>query len=175
MYKVLIETSLNDLLIILIKNSTTIGYVHKQNLVKKSETLPNDFAKLLSDHHLQTKDIEQFYITLGPGSFMGARVSLVFVRTICQITLAELWTTSSLMFISGGHDGKYYIDAKSNQSYEGIVTDGQINIQLTSYNNHSVVNYQMIIDNVQDYLQLFSKETNLLNIKPLYLKSPKVG
>ncbi len=175
MYKILIETSLSDLLIILIKDIKVMDYVHKKDLIKKSEMLPRYFAKLLNKHNLNTKDIQQFYITIGPGSFMGARVSLVFVRTICQITKASLFTTSSLLFISGGKDGKYYVDAKSNQSYEGIVKKQKITINLTNFKPNTIINYQNIIDDIDQYLVLFDEQQNLLHVKPLYLKDPKVG
>ncbi len=175
MYKVLIETSLPDLLIVLIKDDNLIDFVHESNLVKKSEQLPVLFTNLLNKYQIKIDQINAFYITLGPGSFMGARVALMFARTICQITNCQLFTTSSLHFISQNHDGTYYVDAKSGQSYQGIVTNNQIKISLQSFHVSTKIDYQQIINNIDQYLPLFSLQKNILQIKPFYLKEPQVG
>lgn len=175
MYSVLIETSLPDLLIVLMHDEKLVDFVHEKSLVKKSEKLPILFEKLINKYNLKTNEISKFYVTLGPGSFMGARVGLMLARTICQITNCQLFTTSSLHFISENKDGKYYIDAKSDQSYCGLVTNKQITITLTHFHQASTIDYNHIIANINRYLQLFSYQVNILQIKPIYLKKPKVG
>lgn len=175
MYQILIDTSLDALLIILSQDHKFHDWIFQPKLLKKSEFLPLELQKLLFKHHLKLQNIEAFYITLGPGSFMGSRVALVFARTICQITNAQLFTINSLLFISQGQDGQYFIDAKSNQSYQGIVKKGKLTMQLISFQPNSKIDYLKIKENFSELIQLFQNEKDLLNVKPYYLKAPKVN
>ncbi len=174
--KFIIDTSQKDLYVALVEGNKTIAYLHKKDIVKKSDMLPVAFKKFLIQMNLKTKDINEFYVTLGPGSFMGARTALVFARTICQVTGAKLFTTDTLTFISGGTPGEYFLDARSNTSYRGIVSETEpTTLDLVEFQPDSILNYKQLISNPGSFLKNFKLEDNLEEVKPLYVKSPKIG
>lgn len=173
--KVLIDTSNPDLFLSLIDGDKTLSYIHIKDLVKKADELPSAYAALLEKANVKTSDIKSFYITTGPGSFMGSRSALVFARTICQITKASLYTASSFAFVSAMQDGVYFIDAKGNSFYKAFISSGEIQMSLVPEGKPTEINYDQIIENPSKYLYGFSIEKDLLKAEAIYLKQPKVG
>ncbi len=174
--KIIIDTSNKDLFVSLIKNDKTIRYLLIKDLVKKADALPQVFLDVLQD--VKTKDITDFYITLGPGSFTGARTALVFARSICQITNANLHTTSSIQLIAGPIGAKdIYIDARSKMSYYAQVINGTLQgkIQLVPFQMSTPQSFEKLISNPKIYLKLFKHETDILKVHPYYIKEVRIG
>ena len=173
--KVLIDTSNPDLFLSLIDGDKTLSYIHIKDLVKKADELPSQYNQMLSNANVKTSQVKEFYITTGPGSFMGSRSALVFAKTICQITNAKLFTANTFEFISASKDGVYFIDAKGNSFYKAFISSGEIEMSLVNEGVATKINYEDIIENPSKYLSAFSRENNILEAKPVYLKDPKVG
>ncbi len=174
--KIIIDTSNKDLYVALIKDGKTLRYKLQENLVKKADALPNIFLEVMGD--IKTKEITDFYITLGPGSFTGARTGLVFARSSCQITKANLHTTSSIQLIAGPQkDMEVYIDARSGKSYYATVKGGELKdeITLVPFKNSTIQTYDELIENPELYLPIFKIEEDILNVHPYYIKDAKIG
>ncbi|MCP4336898.1 MAG: hypothetical protein GY679_03590 [Mycoplasma sp.] len=174
--KIIIDTSNKHLFILLIKNGKNISYKLIKDLVKKADALPKVFLEVLGKY--KTKDIKEFYITIGPGSFTGSRTALVFVRSICQITKAKIFVTSSIQLIAGPKGEKeIFIDARSNMSYYGIVLNGKLKnpIKIIPFKPSTNYNYDELIKSPNEYLVLFNEVKNILELKPLYIKKPNIG
>ena len=171
--KLLIDTSLKTMFLSLIKDGKTISF-YKETIQKKADALPNVFKELIVNAKIDVKDIKEIYVTTGPGSFMGARTALTFVRTISQITGAALYAADTLSFISGSQKGEYYIDAKSGQSYKGVFDGENMSISLVDFKEDSIVDYPAIIDTPKAYLSTF-KKTSPLECFPTYFKEPRIG
>ncbi|WKX02423.1 tRNA (adenosine(37)-N6)-threonylcarbamoyltransferase complex dimerization subunit type 1 TsaB [Candidatus Mycoplasma mahonii] len=170
--KLLIDTSLKTLFMSIIDGGETLTFI-KEMVKKKADRLPGAFSELLLKARIKTKDIKEIYVTNGPGSFMGVRTALTFVRTIAQINGTKIFVADTLSFISGGTKGTYYIDARSDKSYKGVL-DSKMSITLISFRDDSVVDYNEIINKPNKYLDVF-KERNVLEVKPNYIKSPRIG
>lgn len=173
--KILIETTLQDLFLLAVEDDKTVAKIHIKDLVKKADELPLAFENLLTDANIDINDVEGFYITTGPGSFMGCRTALIFVKAICQMTKTKLYHASTFSLISKNEDGTYFIDAKGNTFYKAEIKKGNIQLSLVSEGTQTEINYDDIIENPNKYLKLFSEATDLLSLEPIYLKEPRVG
>lgn len=173
--KILIETTLQDLFLLAIDKGKTVAKIHVNDLVKKADELPNAFDLLLKEANAKISDVESFYITTGPGSFMGCRTALIFVKAICQITKINLYHASTFSLISKNIDGTYFIDAKGNTFYKAIIENGNIRFSMSSEGVQSEISYEDIVENPEEYLKLFSKADDILHVDPIYLKEPRVG
>ena len=171
--KLLIDTSLKTMFLSLIDGEKTISF-YKETIQKKADALPVVFAELLEKADINANDIKEIYVTTGPGSFMGSRTALTFVRTIAQITGAKLYATDTLSFISGSIKGEYFIDAKSGQSYKGVFDGENMSVSLAEFKEDSIVDYSSMIDTPKQYLSTF-KKVDPLKVFPTYFKEPRIG
>jgi len=164
--KLLIDTTGKKLFISLINDGKTLSYIEYPSLKKKSELLPKVVKELLGD--IPLKDIDEYFVVKGPGSFMGTRAGLMFATTAATIGNKKIFTIDSLKFISKGQKGKYFRDASGNSSYK--YEDGRYEIVEGVY--ESPYPLQDIIKNPTEYLSLFIKDEDL---DPNYIKEPRVG
>ena len=169
--KLLIDTSLPKMLLVLFQD-TKVLFHFLSDEKKKADILPKIFQKMLTDKNIKTSDINEFYVTIGPGSFMGSRTALTFIRTICQITNAKFFVAKTLDFIGAKSNTKIFVDAKSDQSYMFDPKTKQTSI--VNYEQDTTINYDDIIQNIQDYLINF-KEKDPNYEKAFYLKNPRIG
>jgi tRNA threonylcarbamoyl adenosine modification protein YeaZ len=170
--KIFIDTSNQNLFIGLVNNNKMINHIEIKDLKQKADNLPITFKELLDGKPIA--DIKDFYITLGPGSFTGSRVALMFTRTICQITNAKLHTINSLKLIHLlTNQKKVYIDARSGLSYFGCFDNDKI--ELVPYQESTKFSYQELINHPDSLFNKFKIENNLLEIKPYYFKDPQIG
>lgn len=176
MKKILINTALDDLLLIAIENEKTIDLIHIKNLVKKADNLKNEFDNLLKKVNWSINDISSFYVIKGPGSFMGVRVGLLFARTIAQILNIKIYTLDSLSFISKNKPGEYSIDAKSGEVFSLIIDENSSKTFSTKKGSeYTSQNISTIIQDLPSILDCFQEVENLDSVEPLYMKEPKVN
>ncbi len=155
-------------------------YFVKKQVIKdtthKVEEIPLFFNDLLIDNKINIHDIKNFYINIGPGSFTGSRISLVYVRTIAQITGAKVWTTNSFKLLKCDDDF-LIINANKNKSFK--INKQNINhlsktILISKSIDEKSIDYKGLIFNFKDSLKLFTEE-ELLSIKPEYGSMPQIG
>lgn len=169
--KVLLESCLDDLFISLIKDGKTIEYIHIENLQKKSDEIPHAFGRLIRNHQIKAKDISDFYVTKGPGSFMGVRAGLLFFSTMAQMTGANFHTCDTLLFASKG-GRKFFYNAKGFESY--MFNPETYKSEIVPFQEDSEIDYVDIIKHPESYLVLFEL-TNPSEVEANYLKEPTVG
>ncbi|MDI4567506.1 MAG: tRNA (adenosine(37)-N6)-threonylcarbamoyltransferase complex dimerization subunit type 1 TsaB [Mycoplasma sp.] len=171
-----VETSLKDLLIILFNDFKTIDYIHLNQYKNKLENLPNLIDQLLRKNNLKLSNINSFLVTNGPGSFTGSRAGFFYLKSLAQILKKNLYLMSSLNFIALNKVGKYYFEAKSNQSYcLDISTNGDHHYSLVNKTFDSKIDYQIWINDINNLLFLFKKVTNFLDAKVNYIKEPTIN
>ncbi|MGZ9414557.1 tRNA (adenosine(37)-N6)-threonylcarbamoyltransferase complex dimerization subunit type 1 TsaB [Mycoplasma sp. 5370] len=178
--KIFIDTTLNDLVVALFDSQyKLINYVLETELKEKSEKLPLVFKNLLERNNFSLQNINSFYINLGPGTFTGSRIALVFCRTIAQLSNINIYTTSSFNLVSLHTKNKEiaYIDARGKSSYKALVQKGKIlsDIEVVERNQNWAIDYLEVINNFFNYQKLFKLEENLLEIQPIYVKKPHIG
>lgn len=152
----------------------------KSKLIKetiyKVEEIPKFFDDLLIDKKINIKDIKNFYINLGPGSFTGSRISLIYVRTIAQIIGSNILTTNSFKLLND-KSNSLFILANKNHSFkidkENIDSASKTILTEKSTQEKSI-DYLKILNSFADYVHLFKLEETL-SIKPEYGSTPQIG
>lgn len=116
--------------------------------------------------------IKNIYINLGPGSFMGSRIALLYVRTISQLKKINIYTTNTFRLIDiKGANTKKCIFATKTKSYCLI----NFEIELTEKSKNEIcLDYKKIVSNFFKYLDRFDLTlTDIL--KPIYVSNPQIG
>lgn len=173
--KLFIDTINADFFISLIEGDKTIAFIHKEKLIKKSDFLPKAFNELMTKANKNIKDIKSIYVTNGPGSFMGIRAGLTFAKVISHVLKTSLYVANNFIFIAGGQDGIYYVDAKSNQSFEGVVKGYDVEVKLINATDDSTIDYKAFIETPEMTLKNFKEVKDIVNYEPQYFKDPQIG
>ena len=96
-----LDTTQSDLILILFTEQHQIKAVRSfYNHQLHSETLIKTIATLCQDQNLNLRsDLKKIYVCTGPGSFMGTRAALTFIKT-CALVIKPLkiYVMSSLLF-----------------------------------------------------------------------------
>ncbi|MXR43634.1 hypothetical protein [Mesomycoplasma hyorhinis] len=176
--KIFLDTT-SDFFALILFNSD-FGFVDKQitKVSKKVELLADEVEQILQKHKLNIKDIKDFYLNLGPGYFTGCRISLVYVRTISQLTKANIWTTNTFALLSftKKKEANYYINSSGLHFFSAKAKQGQLLSQVSQVlkDNKEVnqIDYEWICNNFELITNIFKQETNILSIHPFYAKDP---
>ncbi|BBA22235.1 hypothetical protein MBVR141_0319 [Mycoplasmopsis bovirhinis] len=180
-----LDTATSDFLIILFDNSwKIIDHILIENIAKKVDLLIENFNLLLQRNNLNTSKIKSFYLNLGPGFFTGIRISLIFLRTISLLQNQEIYTTSSFKILNFVNPklNEMYLDAQGGKLFylnkdQFNKTNYLNNIKIIDSENNQVnkINYYLFVDNFVNSKDIFTEETNILNINPYYIKKPQIG
>lgn len=179
--KFFIDTT-NDFIALAIfnQNYVLVDYF-LEKIVQKADVLPIKINDLLTKNNLKIQQINEFYLNLGPGKFTGCRIGLVFVRTICQLSEAKLFTTNSFSIISFPFKEKrYYTIKNSNNSSFGAwaqqgVLVSKMEIINENIDNQGSFDYVYLFKNFEQAQTIFKQEKKLLQVEALYLKDPKIN
>ncbi|RMA78552.1 tRNA threonylcarbamoyl adenosine modification protein YeaZ [Metamycoplasma subdolum] len=181
--KMFLETSLEDLYIALISGDfKLIKSIRKEKLIKKTDALFDVINALFENLEYSINDVKEFYITTGPGSFTGARVALLFARTIAQVKNVKLFTNSTYelfkkdLELQDRFDNKVLIKANSHNVYliewKGEKITSKLIENEGNYNQFDYKNFEL---NLKEFLTTFKEEKDLLNIDLLYLHDTQIG
>ncbi|UVD81727.1 tRNA (adenosine(37)-N6)-threonylcarbamoyltransferase complex dimerization subunit type 1 TsaB [Mycoplasma iguanae] len=180
---IFLDSSNEDLFIALYDDQQKcISFFHEINLLKKVEKIPVFFEKLLSKNNLKITNIKAIYLNLGPGTFTGSRISLVYARTLVQLTNIKLFTTNTFSLIdkTNYENQNIYIDAKGKKVYHAQMKNNQIvsEINILEVNQNMIIsklNFEDLKLSFKNYLDIFKEEKDILAISPLYIKKPQIG
>lgn len=183
-----IDTTNWKLVYILEKDNVILDYFINDNIKKISDVAVEQLNVFLIKNKLKLSDIENFYLTTGPGSYTGIRVGLTIVKTIKNINpKINVYLINSLFFQVGLKNGISIINAGVNKVYlagyiEGaekicpqVVAIGELDIIKSNsvWSKYSVFHGYTEIDFVKNFLELkpyFSLSITDDEIKPLYIK-----
>ena len=104
--KIFLDTTQSDFVACLFDENFKIKNKIIKETIYKVEEIPQFFTTLLINEKIKVQDIKDFYINVGPGSFTGARIALVYVRTIAQMTGAKISITNSFKLLTNKEDRK---------------------------------------------------------------------
>ncbi|WP_374696602.1 tRNA (adenosine(37)-N6)-threonylcarbamoyltransferase complex dimerization subunit type 1 TsaB [Spiroplasma endosymbiont of Polydrusus formosus] len=186
MLNIFIDTSTDFLILILEQNEKIIGQVHHNNARRHTETTLSTIMKLLSEHKLKLQDINNFYLTSGPGSYTGVRIPMTIVKTIKVInSVVKVYTINTLIYQAGLDNVISTLDARGEKYYFAVVSNGTevIPSQLLDYETCLDIIKQFpgyefrcdlqIVDLGQNYLALkkhFRLVDDMTTLEPQYLK-----
>ena len=157
----------------------------KHTVFKTNKNLTDIFNKKLT-FFIDNKKIKNLYFLNGPGSFTGIRVSSILAKTLGYFNKLNVYILDSLTFQLKDLNGISLIDAKSNSQYiciyqnkkcilkPTIKTNYEIKLICQKYSFLKIYSDYKNIDFKKNLIALkhkFKKNDNVLNIKPLYIKS----
>ncbi len=172
------------------QDSCNLAIFNNLKVIKKVSCLTNNnltdivvekIAKLIKGFK-----IKNVYITTGPGSFTGERVSCLIAKSWMIIRKTNIYLIDSLTFQLKDLNGISIIDAKSNRTYvcvykntkclvnPKIVLNSELSKIKTKYRNLKIYeNYNKInvFDNLMSLLNVFKKASKISDITPTYLKA----
>lgn len=168
--KLFIDSSQSQFIAALIEKNRVI-FSSKIDTKYKVEEIIKFFNNVPNLHK-----IEDIYINLGPGSFTGARIALLYVRTLAQLNnKIKIYTTNTYSLLSSLNkkffQRKFFIFATKNKSY--LLTNKSIKI-VDKHNKESQINYDLLLSNFEKYHNNFSI-SSIENLKPIYASQPQIG
>ncbi len=168
--KLFIDSSQKMFIALLINDKNKVIYKSTIETKYKVEEIVNFFDGI--DCFNQIKDI---YINLGPGSFTGSRIALLYVRTMAQINnQISIYTCSTYDLLkkqSSKLKSSFYIEATKNKSY--LLKKNKIEVA-NKHHKEVRIDYDDISNNFDKYITLF-KKTDLIELKPIYASEPQIG
>lgn len=193
MLSLLLDSSNTNLSVGISKNNKIIYSISYPCWQRQSELMIPEIEKALKETKLELSDFDQVVCGKGPGSYTGLRISLTIAKIICQLSKAKLIVISSLR-IMGNRNKKFIalINARSSRSYIGVYDHDQViledtimtNDEVKAYiNNHP--DYELIgeldylginsnnkdeINGMLSFKDIIEPETDVLKVKPVYLK-----
>lgn len=161
--KVFVAALLNDNNIIEYKVITETKY--------KVEEIINFFDNLSKFNW-----IKEIYINLGPGSFTGSRIALLYVRTLSQLNSnIKMFVTNSYELLDKQNRSStksvFYINATKTKSYS--LSKNKVEI-IDKIFDESQINYEEILNNFSFYQPIFVL-SSFKDIQPIYASDPQIG
>ena len=168
--KLFIDSSQSRFIAALIENNKVIFASNIETKYKVEEIIK--FFENVPNLH----DIHNIYINLGPGSFTGARIALLYVRTLAQLNnQIKIYTTNTYSLLSSLNkkffQRKFFIFATKNKSY--LLTNKSVKI-VNKHAKESQINYDLLLSNFDKFLNTFTL-SSLENLQPTYASQPQIG
>ena len=168
--KLFIDSSQSRFIAALIENNKVIFSSNIETKYKVEEIIK--FFENVPNLH----KIEDIYINLGPGSFTGARIALLYVRTLAQLNnQIKIYTTNTYSLLSSLNkkffQRKFFIFATKNKSY--LLTKKSVKV-VNKHAKESQINYDLLLSNFDKFLNTFTL-SSLENLQPTYASQPQIG
>ena len=168
--KLFIDSSQSRFIAALIENNKVIFSSNIETKYKVEEIIK------FFDNVPNLHKIEDIYINLGPGSFTGARIALLYVRTLAQLNnQIKIYTTNTYSLLSSLNkkffQRKFFIFATKNKSY--LLTNKSVKI-VNKHAKESEINYDLLLSNFDKFLNTFTL-SSLENLQPTYASQPQIG
>ena len=168
--KLFIDSSQSRFIAALIENNKVIFSSNIETKYKVEEIIK--FFENVPNLH----DIHNIYINLGPGSFTGARIALLYVRTLAQLNnQIKIYTTNTYSLLSSLNkkffQRKFFIFATKNKSY--LLTKKSVKV-VNKHAKESQINYDLLLSNFDKFLNTFTLSSTE-NLQPTYASQPQIG
>lgn len=100
MKRLLLDTSTQALIIILLDDNEVIDYVFKIVERNHSTILMPNISEILEKNNLKIKDIDEIIVGNGPGSYTGIRIGVTVAKTLSYTLNIPLKKVSTLKLLS---------------------------------------------------------------------------
>ncbi|AWX69646.1 tRNA (adenosine(37)-N6)-threonylcarbamoyltransferase complex dimerization subunit type 1 TsaB [[Mycoplasma] anseris] len=180
-----LETSLSSLYLALINNQKIIDKIELKALVKKTDALFEQINLLFVRNNVSINDIKKIKITIGPGSFSGARIALLYARSICQLSNIKLAITTTYELIKKQLELKNqfegYIKIKANRYNTYLIHFDKLTNKFLSseiideQNQYHELDYDFLETNFEKFETCFQEISDLMGIELCYLHDPQIG
>ena len=129
----LINTA-NDELVIVLSKDGEIFACNERMVKKHNEVLLPKLEQLLQDANVQLKDIDEFGVVIGPGSFTGIRVGIATIKAFKDVFNKPVRAINNLNLLhqivktTGVDVSAVAIEGSLNSYFVGKIDGGKINI-----------------------------------------------
>lgn len=168
MYSLFVDTAYKYLTVVIAKDNEVIASFSSECFKKQSEQLFIVLEDLFNKANINRKDIEEVYISEGPGSYTGVRIGMTLAKVLCQIRKIKLYTISTLKLYAGNNEKTMVImDARANRAYVGVYDKGEciLNDQIIEIGNIDPKDYDVVLDG-----ELIGKTNIAPNIVNCFIK-----
>ncbi|AVN60500.1 tRNA (adenosine(37)-N6)-threonylcarbamoyltransferase complex dimerization subunit type 1 TsaB [Mesoplasma entomophilum] len=185
--KLFIDTCNWKLVLILKKDDQIVDSLILPDTKKVSDIVLSTITMLLSKNNLKINDIEEFYLTNGPGSYTGVRVGLTIVKTLKTLNNEiKVYLMNSLAFQASNDKIISVLDARGNKYYLGVYENQKPLIKETvvsleeledikkTYNDFIIKKDNESVDYLETFNLLEDKfilVNEIEEISPLYIKN----
>lgn len=122
---------------------------HSESLVPMIETL----LELLG---MEFKDIDEFVISKGPGSFTGLRIGMTIAKTLAQVNDKKLIPISTLLALANNSSSDNLkvpmLDARGNRVY-GAVYDKEFN-EIIKEDLYTIEDFSKLVNDLDKEIEL---------------------
>ena len=163
MYSLFIDTSYKWLALCIMKDDEVIASYFEECFKKQSEKIFIELDNLFKKANVDRNLIDALYITIGPGSYTGVRISLTLAKVLCEIKKIKLYTISSLrLYANNGSKTMVIMDARSNRAYVGVYDKDKIieDDKVISLDKIDIKDYDVVLDS--KLLNIESKPINII-------------
>ncbi len=141
MITLILDTANKYVAVGLYDNEKCLEAIQEISNRKQSETTIIYISDILKRHNLELLDVDQMFITKGPGSYTGVRVAMTIAKTLAAVSNIKIKTVSSLQALAGTNDAISILDARSKKIFIGVYSDGNSIVEDTIINVEEVANY----------------------------------
>ncbi len=193
MISLFLDTCNHKIIIGLLKDNKLVDSINFVNDNNLSEKLLPSIKTILDNNCIDKKDLDNIYVSIGPGSFTGIRIGVTVAKTIAWALKIKIIPISSLEVMASTSENDYIcpiIDARRGFVYSGlydnklnnIIEDKYINLDELFNNldkdNVEFVCYDDIVDGIEPNPNIEKivnkhcddKGINPHSVNPVYLK-----
>lgn len=193
MISLFLDTCNHKIIIGLLKDNKLVDSINFVNDNNLSEKLLPSIKTILDNNCIDKKDLDNIYVSIGPGSFTGIRIGVTVAKTIAWALKIKIIPISSLEVMASTSESDYIcpiIDARRGFVYSGlydnklnnIIEDKYINLDELLINldkdNVEFVSYDDIVDGIEPNPNIEKivnkhcddKGINPHSVNPIYLK-----
>lgn len=105
-------------------------FVNDESQKKHTDELLVSLDRLLSENHLNLKQIDNICVCVGPGSFTGIRVAISIVKGLAVVNNFKIWTLSNFDCYDVFKSKNYYLILEGFSDFvyvrkcvDGVITD----------------------------------------------------
>ena len=169
MYSLFIDTAYKYLTVLIEKDGKILACSSFECFKKQSEQLFVELDKIFNEAGVGKKDIGAVYITKGPGSYTGVRISMTLAKVLCEIKGIKLYTISTLKLYAGNKSKTMVImDARAKRAFVGVYDKGEclLKDQAIELDKIDTKDYDVVLDG-----DLIGKEKKEPDIKECFLNT----
>ena len=188
-----LDTSSNTLLLSIYKDNKMIDKIILENSQEHSIYAVEKLSEILSNNNLTPKDVDEIFVSVGPGSFTGIRIGVTIAKTYAYCLGKMIVPISSLkmkILEYSGYD--YYVSVikdKRDLVYFGLydkdyktiteelITIEQFNNRISELDNYKLIESENDDANRKDLdissvINYYKNQTpvNPHKVNPIYLK-----
>ena len=121
--RLVIDTATKYIYLALIVDQEVVETVYEQGNNNHSVTLMPYLNTMLSNHHIELKEIDEVIIGIGPGSYTGVRIGVTVAKMIAYLNDVKLYQVSSLAIMASFSDASFIlpmIDARRGNAFMAL-------------------------------------------------------